>query len=293
MTENSISSFDTLEKFIFNDLSVRGAIAQTQVSYKELLSNHNYPKCLSKLLGEMQAAICLLSSTLKIQGKIMLQITNAQKFKYAVLNSTHLHETRGMVAFDYEIDDNLSFKELMGEKAILTLTIFPDNSNHYQGSVLANKDSLSACLEEYYNQSMQIDTKIYLFNDTSELKSAGLLLQILPCDNKTKLQADFEHLTVLADTITQDEMLTLNSIDIIYRLFNQENINVFPNQSISFKCNCSHEHFATMLSYLNPDELASMAQEKEINTCECNYCGKKYDFTREQLLEVLKNIKSR
>lgn len=289
-TINEPESIDSIQRFIFNDYDIRGAVVQLHQSCKDLLDNHNYPDGIKNLLAQMQVAICLITSTLKLNGNIMLQIRGQGKLHYAYVNSNNLNETRGLASFENDINCS-SLKELIGPDAIMSVTVIPNDGQQYQGIIALEKDSIAECLEDYYKQSMQIDTKISLFTDVNKEKAGGLLLQMLPSDNKKKQKDDFEHCLTLAETLTQEEVLNLDTQDIIYRLFNQDSVNIFPNTKIIFKCLCSREHFHNMLSHLNANEISEMIQAQDTTEVECHCCGKKYKFNQEEMLDILREAK--
>ena len=187
----------------------------------------------------------------------MLQIRGQGALHYAYVNSNHLNETRGLASFEEGLSGT-TLKEIVGENAIMSVTVIPDDGQQYQGIIALDKPTIAECIEEYYHQSMQIDTKIYIFADIVKAVTGGMLLQVLPSDNHKKQAEDFNHCTTLADTLTAAEVLTLDSQDVIYRLFNQDSVNIFPNEPICFKCMCSKEHFHEMLSHLNPNEISEI-----------------------------------
>lgn len=284
-------SFDSIQRFIFNDYAIRGEVVQLQKSYAALIEGHNYPDCIKTLLAKMQTAICLITSTLKLQGSIMLQIRGQGALHYAYVNSNHLNETRGLASFEEGLSGT-TLKEIVGENAIMSVTVIPDEGQQYQGIIALDKPTIAECIEEYYHQSMQIDTKIYIFADIEKAVAGGMLLQVLPSDNHKKQAEDFNHCTTLADTLTAAEVLTLDSQDVIYRLFNQDSVNIFPNEPICFKCMCSREHFHEMLSHLNPNEISEIISGPGSAEIECHCCGKKYTYNQEELLEILHEAKS-
>lgn len=287
--QDTNSSYDTIQRFVFNEYAIRGEIIQLHKSYEDLLANHKYPLCIKNLLGEMQAAICLITATLKFKGSIMLQIRTKGQLKYAIVNSNEKNETRGLASFEGEIEDERSFEKLVGNDGIMSITVIPDIGQQYQGIIALDKPSIIECLENYYKQSMQIDTRILLFSACEYKLAAGILLQVLPSNDLSKQIEDFNHICTLANTITAAEIMTLKTQDVIYRLFNQESVNVFPCEQVCFKCVCSQKHFSEMLTHLNTDELLKIINEDGKVTTECHYCGKKYDFSSEQILQIIKN----
>lgn len=292
---NKPESFDKILSFEFNDYDLHGDIVQTHESVKGLLEGHSYPKCIQNLLAEMQIAVCLMTSKLKFEGEIMLQVRGGSThFKYAVLNSNEKNETRGLAAYDSKIDPNSSFNELLTKDSIMTIDIMPKEGNPYKGIIDLSGSTLSECLETYFTQSVQVPTKIWIYSDApNSQKAAGILIQALPTKNPEKQKEDFEHVSVLTDTTTMAEILSLPNKDILYRLYNQESVTLYPDKEadVKFKCNCSREHYREMLTHLNPDELASILQQDGHITTECHYCLKKYRFEHDDVIEIIKDAK--
>ncbi|MGN1394533.1 MAG: Hsp33 family molecular chaperone HslO [Succinivibrionaceae bacterium] len=286
------STFDSIQRFIFNEMDLRGEIVQLHKSYKSLLENHNYPLCIQKLLGDMQTTISLITAITKFEGEIMLQIRGGNtKLNYILVNSNDKQETRGLASYESDIDEEISFKELVGPSSIMTITIFPKYGKQYQGIIYLEKDSFKECIEEYFYQSMQIDTKIWLYTSAEKFMTAGILIQTLPTKDSTKQKNDLEHISILTNSLTEAEIFTYSSENILYRLYNQESVNVFPNKPIVFKCTCSHDYFKTKLSYLNPNELSQLLMKDGKITCECHCCKKSYTFDEDDILEIIKESK--
>lgn len=293
--KNSPDSFDKILSFEFNDYDLHGDIVQTHDSVKGLLDGHAYPACIQNLLAEMQIAVCLMTSKLKFEGEIMLQVRGGSKFfKYAVLNSNEKNETRGLASYDGKIDPNTPFNELLTKDSIMTIDIMPKVGNPYKGIIDLSRNTLSECLEDYFTQSVQVPTKIWIYSDApNSQKAAGILIQALPTKNPAKQKEDFEHVSVLTDTTTMAEILSLSNRDLLYRLFNQESVTMYPEREkdVVFKCNCSREHYKEMLSHLNPDELASILQQDGHITTECHYCRKTYTFEHDDVIEIIREAK--
>ncbi len=288
-TEKLPSSFDSISRFIFNNLDIKGEVAQTANSFNKLLGDHKYPRCLRKLLGEMQVAIALMTETIKFEGNIMLQLRGDGKLHYAFVNSNDKQETRGIAVWEGEVSDQDTWNNLLGKNPVLTITVIPNNGNQYQGIIDLNHENLNQCIEDYYKQSVQIDTRVWLWCDENTLRSAGIIIQKLPTKDEEKLKNDFEHISVLIDSMTKAEVLNLESNEILYRMFHQESVNVFEGKKIVWKCSCGKDVFRERLSELPQEELKQLLEEQGGFSVECQSCGRKYEFTKKESLEIIKN----
>ncbi|GGW90702.1 Hsp33 family molecular chaperone HslO [Alteromonas halophila] len=279
-----MSSFDQLHRFIFPDASVRGELVKLSDSLQHIVHNYEYPVQIQQLLGEMAAAASLLTATLKIEGEVGLQIQSEGVVRYAVVNATHEQTLRGVARWDESLTSlPESFAELT-DKAILVITITPHEGERYQGVVALDKPSLSACLESYFEQSEQLPTRVRLmtdFSDPENVRSAGMLLQVLPKSASTSEKdslSEFEHISTLTDTLTSEEMFSLPVQDILYRLYHQEQVEMYPAQAVSFACTCSRERSAAALKNVEKAELEAIIAEEGAIKMNCQYCHTEYRF---------------
>jgi len=276
---------DKLQRFLFDDFEIRGEMAQAHETFQQCIDNHDYPEAVSNILGELLVATSLLTATLKFEGRIAVQIQGDGPLSMAVINANQSLEIRGTARYEGNTA-GLSFLQLVG-KGTLMITISPENGEPYQGIVALEKDSLAACLEDYFVQSEQLATKISLFADSakSPIQAAGLLLQALPASNESH-EEDFAHVCALAGTIKAEEIYTLKNEELLYRLYHEEQVRLFEEQSISFKCGCSQERCLSSLASLAPSEITEILEEQTSIDMRCEYCATTYSF-KEQDLQIL------
>lgn len=279
-----MSSSDQLVRFLFREKDVRGEIVHVAASLDLMLQNHQYPHPIKQLLAELVAATSLLTATLKFEGNIAVQLQGNGPVRFAAVNGTNEQQFRGVVRVQSEIQGD-SFAELIGE-GFLLVTITPDQGERYQGVIPVTGDSLASTLEAYFNQSEQLPTRIYLHTDiqASHSKAAGMLLQVLPVDQE-KAKQDFAELETLTDTITATELLQLSPEDMLYRLFHQEVVEVFPAQPIQFVCGCSREKCEAAIISLGQQAIEEHIAEGQLDIS-CEYCNTTYQFDADALIQL-------
>jgi molecular chaperone Hsp33 len=247
---------DILNRYLFDDLHVRGELVQLEQSYQQIISPHHYPQGVRQLLGELVAATCLLTATLKIKGEIVVQLQGNGPVSYLVVNGDHQQNMRGMARVN-EATEAFGLQNLIGQ-GNMVITIRPANGEPYQGIVALEQDTLAGCLAHYFDVSEQIPTKLWLFYDDQSQQAAGCLIQLLPdSDNKEQQLSDFEHLCQLTETIKSQEILTLDAKTLLYRLYHLENVRFFEPQKVNYQCSCSEEKCLSAISQIAPSELSS------------------------------------
>ena len=277
---------DVLNRYLFDDMHVRGELVQLHHTYKDIVALHDYPQGVSELLGELVAATCLLTATLKFEGEIAVQLQGDGPIGYLAVNGNHNQEMRGIARLTEETNGS-GLRELIG-KGNMVITIRPANGEPYQGVVALEKDTLADCLAHYFEVSEQIPTKIWLFTNEATKQVAGSLIQLLPDgDDKSQQLADYEHLCQLTNTIKSEEVFSLDAQDLLYRLYHQEKVRIFDPQYVSYQCSCSEDKCLNAISQIDPEELKNILEEQGKVSMTCDYCRTTYDFNETKLSILL------
>ena len=285
LTESKNTMSDQLQRFIFEDYQIRGEIVQAHNSFSEIIKKHDYSAEVANLVGELLVATNLITATLKFTGKITVQLQGDGPLSLLVINANQDQQVRGTARVTGDTL-GLSFKQLVG-KGHLMITISPQEGEPYQGIIGLEKDSLSACLEDYFIRSEQLATRIILHaNSTDTSQAAGLLLQTLPAVNENHEQ-EFQHVCALASTVKEDELYTLSNDELLYRLYHQEKVRLFDAQPISFKCGCSRERCLASLASIAPEEILDMLKEQGSIEMHCEYCGSDQHFEKDDVQILL------
>jgi molecular chaperone Hsp33 len=279
-----MSSSDQLVRFLFREKDVRGEIVKVASSLDLMLQNHQYAHPVKQLLAELVAATSLLTATLKFEGTIAVQVQGDGPVRFAAVNGNNQQQFRGVVRMQSEIQGD-SFIDLIGQ-GFLLVTVTPEQGERYQGVIPVTGNSLAETLEAYFNQSEQLPTRIYLHTDiqAEHSQAAGLLLQVLPVD-QDKAKQDFAELETLTDTVTAEELLQLTPEDMLYRLFHQEVVELFPAQPIEFVCGCSKEKCESAIISLGQTAIEEHIAEGKLDIS-CEYCNTTYTFDASALVEL-------
>lgn len=281
---------DQLERFIFSRHDIRGQLVTLTDAYREVLAHNPLAPPVQKLLGEFLAAACLLSTTLKFEGLLMLQARGEGDVPLLVAECTHHSDVRGLVrvADGAEIKEGATLRELVGNHGTLVITVDPQQGERYQGIVPLEKDTLAECLEDYFTQSEQLQTRFWL--ESSADTVGGIMLQKLPGNNAASEMDNedaWETGVHLASTVTAEELHTLPHDELLIRLFHQLEPSSLGTANIRFKCSCSEERSARALISLGPEEVYKLLEEQggEI-TADCQFCNRTYQFDRDKIEDL-------
>lgn len=262
---------DRLHRFLFEGNQVRGEIVHLDSTWRALQGTQAYPPAVRDLLGEAAAASALLTPTLKFKGKMTLQVTGDGPVHLLVMQCTSEHTLRGLARW-HGRPENDSLRALIGGGR-MAITIDPERGRErYQGIVEVGGDKLAQALEAYFEQSEQLGTRLWLAADAH--RAVGLLLQQLPGEAD---DADaWNRVQQLGATITRHELLELPPLDVMRRLFAEEDLRVFDPTPLSFRCGCSREKIESVLLGLGYEEVQSILAEEGVIKVDCEFCGHSY-----------------
>lgn len=280
---------DRKQRFLFHDSDIRGEIVRLEASLAPVLQARDYPLSVQSLLSEAVAAVVLLASTLKFEGRLSLQAQGSGPVRLLLAEATHQSEVRGLAQHGPVVpaDTQPRLKQMLGKDGLMAITIRPQRGRQYQGVVPLEAASLAGCLEHYFAQSEQLPTRVWLAAGNG--RAAGLLLQQLP-DRTTdheQNQEVWEHVQALADTLTMEELLDLPSETVLHRLFHEEPPELSPAIPVTFACTCSRQKVRNTLLSLGRRELQAMLDEQGEVTVSCDFCGNDEHFDAVDLDELI------
>jgi molecular chaperone Hsp33 len=266
-----MDSGDGLRRFVFEGAGVRGAVVSLDASWQAVLDRHPYPAALQPPLGQVLAAVVLLSSTIKFEGALILQVEAEGPLRTLVAQATDQRTVRGLARWEGEVPPDGTIEETFGAGRVV-LTASAPGGERYQGVVALEGQTLAAALESYFAQSEQLPTRLWLAADGR--RATGLLLQRLPgtrADDDTWPRA-----VTLADTLRAEELLGLDAEPLLYRLFHEERVRLFDPEPVSFRCGCSRERIEGLLRSLGRDEVDAVLAEQGVVEVTCEFCNRVY-----------------
>lgn len=278
---------DLLQRFIFDNTDIRGELVQLKQCYEDAVKAHDYPEPVAMLLGEFLAAAAMLSATLKFEGTLTLQARSRGQIPLIMAEATSDHKLRA-IARESDQANSTDFATLLADGQ-LSITIDPLQGQRYQGIVPLDGNNLAQCLEHYFEQSEQLSTRVWLASDGKQ--SAGMLLQELPeseqardaSDNPEQRSINWQHLTSLAETLSDEELLSLPFEQLLYRLYHQEQVRLFDADPLIFHCSCSKTRTLNALRTLGEKELNSIIEEQGKIDINCEFCHQHYLFDQEDV----------
>ncbi|WJR78961.1 Hsp33 family molecular chaperone [Bradyrhizobium sp. NP1] len=299
---------DTVLPFEVAPLDLRGRLTRLGPLLDDILTKHDYPAPVGKLLGEAIVLTTLLATSLKFEGRFLLQTQTDGPVSFLIVDFQAPDRLRAYARFDRaRLKDGLTSGALLG-KGHLAMTIDRGPTmSRYQGLVALDGGSLEDAAHEYFLRSEQIPTRVRLavgeeWREGGEhrWRAGGMLVQFLPKAPERARQADLHpgdapegtapHVVAeddawvegksLASTVEDIELIDpdLSGERLLYRLFHERGVRVFAPLPLKAQCSCSRDAVSAMLKSFAPKDRAEMVKDgKVVVTCE--FCSSVYEFT--------------
>ena len=313
---------DTILPFEVAALDVRGRVVSLGPALDNILDPHNYPLPIAKLLAEAVTLTVMLGTSLKFDGRFILQTQSDGPVRMLVVDFITPGIVRACARFDAPraaaaIEaGKASAGELLGEGHMaMTIDQGPDMSR-YQGLVALAGGSLEDAAHEYFFRSEQIPTRVRLavaeeISATAEgprhrWKAGGIMVQFLPAKPDRMRQPDLHpgdapegtvpdvvaedeawaEGRALVETVTDLELIDaeLSSERLLYRLFHERGVRVFNAQPVQANCSCTRDNVANMLASFSQDDRDAMV-ENDVISVTCEFCNSKYVFKPEDVAQ--------
>lgn len=283
-------------------------------SIDTILTRHNNPASVNRLLGELLTLAAMLSANLPEQGILTMQAKGNGPVSFLVVDAVHGGGLRGYAslaegggaaveALEHSKED-IRLGSLMGT-GYLAITLDMGYGDPYQGIVPLEGDTLCDAVAHYFTQSQQLDVMFHLSIDRrmdtdggKHWAAGGIMLERIPTEGGIGAAPAPEGLVpaaedgikgwhynaLLVDTATQEELLDphLAPSALLYRLFNEGGVWIHHPQPLSADCRCSRQKIAGVLASLGADSLTDMVVDGAI-TVTCQFCNKEEIFALEEL----------
>ena len=303
---------DMILPFEVAPLDLRGRVVRLGPALDEILNAHAYPPAISKLLGEAVVLTVLLGSSLKFDGRFILQTKTDGPVRMLVVDYRSPGRVRACAQFDPAAVAGTASKsagELLGRGHLaMTIDQGPEMSR-YQGLVALNGGNLEDAAHEYFLRSEQIPTKVRLAvaeelragvgGPRHRWRAGGMLLQFLPKKAERMRGPDLDPGDAPAGIVRHDlpeddawvegrsliatvediELIdpSLSSERLLYRLFHEHGVRVFKSAAVEAKCSCSRDSVTNMLKSFSQADRDEMVQDGVISVT-CEFCNSKYVF---------------
>lgn len=268
-----------------------------------ILSRHDNPEPVSRILGEALVLTSLLGTALKGEGKFILQTKSDGPIGFLVVNFESPGRLRGYASVDKARAGEIAGapKGALTGKGHLAMTIdLGSEKSRYQGIVPLEGEGLTAAAHAYFRQSEQLPTYVRVAvarhyeaaDKVWRWRAGGLMVQYMPpvgvgpksSEEDERLVGErseaWNRTRLLAATVEDHELIdpTVSAERLLYRLFHEEGVRVMPAVPLSVYCTCSRQRVVMLLEQFGPEAMADLREPDGSVSVTCEYCTKRYRF---------------
>lgn len=283
--DNSVAVFQLDQR------AVRGRVTRLGDTLDLILSSHDYPVAVARLLGEAVMVAILVGDSLKFEGKLIVQANGDGPVRFVVAEWVSGEGVRGFAQVDpgADIPDDADVAAMLGQGAF-AMTIDPGGEmERYQGVVALEGRTLAECAEGYFAQSEQTPTKLRIAvgeivtpGKPHHWRGGGAILQQIAGDEaRGSAEDDWDHARALFNTLTDIELADpeITSADLLFRLFHEEGVFLEASKPVARRCPCTPQRLLGVLASFDEAD----APDGDIATITCEYCNRGFEFTQDEI----------
>jgi molecular chaperone Hsp33 len=273
---------DYVQRFLFEELDIRGRLVCLTQSWQHMLQGRGYPAPLVSLLGHTTALNVLLGANQKGAGRVSIQVQGSGPVKLLVSDCTAELHIRGMARYEEEVA-SATEKALLGNGRLSVTLEDMTSGRFYQSLVPLEGETLEQIFEHYLSQSEQVSSFLRLYADEGAV--CGLLLEKLPGAD-TRDPDGWDRVRHLAATLTLDETRDAQPYHLLTRVFPEELMRVFKLYAVEYHCPYDEDKVKDMLRGLGREEVEAILAEKGEVVIRNEICNHEYRFDARAIQEL-------
>ena len=289
------TGYDRVLRFSIPDRNARGRVVRLGPVLDTILTAHDYPPPIRRLLAEALVLTALLGTLLKDEDSQLTMQAQTEAGVVDLLVCDYRNgELRGYVRHDPErlsmLDRDPSLYALFGKGYLAVTFDLATTGQRYQGIVPLEGASLAEACESYFAQSEQVPTliRVGIGDGSAGCIGAGILVQHLAEgeEGRERLHVkldhpEWEHVAVLAGSTRPEELVDpdLSLEALVWRLFHDESeVRVETGGLLQRGCRCSIAHYESVLARFPEAERIDMRNDAGLIEVDCAFCSKLFQI---------------
>ena len=278
---------------------IRAFAAVTTEMVETAREHHNTSPVATAALGRLLTAGAMMGSMMKGEKDVLtLQIKAGGPLQGITVTADSQGNVKGYVGNpDVCIPANSKGKlDVAGAVGPGFLTVIKDMGlkEPYSGQVMLQTCEIAEDLTYYFATSEQVPSAVglgVLMNKNNTVRQAGgFIVQLMPFAEEeviSRLEQNVQKINSVTNLL--EEGHTLESL--LEKVLEGFDMQINEKMDTRFHCNCSKERVAKALISIGRKELNEMIQEGKPIEMNCHFCNTNYNFTVEELKEILRRCK--
>lgn len=289
---------DYIVRAIAADATVRAFGANTLNTVQSAMDIHGLSPCAAAALGRALTASAMMTKMLQNESdKLTIQIRGDGPINGIVAVSDTRDAVRGYVGNPHvpmykKSNGKMNLSKVTGETGFVNVVKDIGLKEPYVGYVDLISGEIADDLASYFVTSEQIPTAFSLGEtfdkDGNFTSSGGYIIQLMPGASEDTLSLIEQK--ILNYPTVSELMSGGDSIENILRMIlGSLDMKIIESSPIEYRCNCSRYRMETNILALGKDEILDIVENQDVVETQCHFCNKKYQFTKEDLLDLMKH----
>ncbi|OHD12882.1 MAG: hypothetical protein A2086_02210 [Spirochaetes bacterium GWD1_27_9] len=285
---------DILITTLSENKKIYGYLAITKNTAEQAQKNHNMNIISSAIFCRALTATVLLGGNLKNSKDILTLRWNCTgPVKSILIETTGEGNVKGYIGNnnlqlieDSIFDNTIKAEPYIGFGELNVTRNSIDGKQPYSSVTVIETGEIAEDISLYLEQSLQIQSAIKIglsINKDNQIEaSGGLLLIAMPDateEDVKKIHSSFENIHSFTEILNSN----IEETEIIKKFLSDLKLEIISTKNIQFKCTCDENKIKGFLKTLKKEEFTEYITEEGKIDAECQYCGRKYSFSPQDL----------
>lgn len=274
---------------------IRAFVAETRQLVNTAYEKHKTSPVVTAALGRLLTAGSIMGITQKSEKDLMtIKIDGSGPLEHITVTADYKGRVKGFASepiIDIPLKPNGKL-DVSGAIGAGSLTVIKDMGlkEPYVGQTELVSGEIAEDITYYYMASEQVPSSVGLGvlvdKDYTVKQAGGFMIQLMPFASDEVIDKLEENLSKVTSVTNMFEE-GLSPEDILNRLLEGLEPEIVGEIVPEFYCSCSKERVSNALASLSKEELQSMIDDGENINVHCDFCNSDYDFTPEELRELI------
>ena len=292
-----------MNDYLVRGMSMDGFVKVVAIRSTELVRRgaeiHQTTPNATAAFGRALTAASMMGNMQKVEnGSMTLQIRGGGPIGTITVVSDPVGNVRGCVTEPHvplveKFPGKLDVGATVGTDGTLTVIRDLQMKEPYVGSVELVSGEIGDDVTAYFAQSEQTPTAcalgVLVDVDCSVKVAGGYLIQLLPGapdDVIDRLEAGIKRASAVTKMLEQG----MTPEDILGQVAGDLGVVFMETTEVAYQCYCSRDRVTSALISLGRKELEEIKAEGKAFPVECQFCDTVYEFTTEDIVQLLKKI---
>ena len=290
---------DKIIKFLAHEGRVSVICANTTQMVEEARKTHDMSPVVTAAFGRLLTITSIMATEMKgSKDKLTVQLKGNGPIGVMIATANNKpivkgYATNPVVELPLNEDGKLDVSGAVGYEGYINVVKDIGLKDPYIGISPLVSGEIAEDFANYFVNSEQRNSAValgVLVDKNGVRASGGYLINPMP-------DATEEDISIVEQSIFKagamskmlDQNLTLE--EIAKKITGDENVEIIEDRIVpEFKCDCSKEHMQDALMTIGKEELEDIIEKEGKAELVCHFCNKKYQFNKQELENILKNI---